>query len=191
MISHSQRAEYFERRYATGGDLWRNDASHERDRDIESTLGVLPQSIYGNGLELGCSVGEMTEHLASYCRKLTAVDCADSALSIAKERCRCLGNVTFKKALIPHDFPVDRFDLITMCDMGYYLSLTDLYTSFDLMTATLQREGHLLLVHRRGQIDDGPLDAETVHDYVRRYPGLESMVSVTHADYLLDLLQAC
>lgn len=190
MISHSQRAEYFERRYASANDIWHYGGRQDCHADYASTLAVLPQSVYKNGLELGCSVGAMTEYIASYCRQLTAVDCADSALAIARERCRCLDNVVFKQALIPNEFPVDRFDLITLCDMGYYLSLIDLYTSFDLITATLERGGHLLLVHRRGRIDDGPLDAETVHDYVRRYPGLESMVSVTHADYLLDVLQA-
>lgn len=190
MISHSQRAEYFERRYLTYGDRTYYEGSAAERAKLERTLAVLPRANYENALELGCSIGAMTEQLAGYCDRLTAVDCAGKAIEQAKLRCEHIGHVTFKQGLIPDDFPVDHFDLITMCEMGYYLSLIDLYTTCSLISATLKRGGHLLLVHRMGEIADGPLDAEIVHDYVRKYPGLQSVVSVSRPEYMVDLLQS-
>lgn len=189
MISHSQRAEYFERLYVNGGYPFYGRSSYSEKDKYENTLSVLPSLSYRNALELGCAVGVMTEHLSTFCDSVTAIDCAESALSKARERCRGIDNITFKKAIVPDEFPVGRFDLITMSEMGYYLSLFDLTTTCALMAATLEPGGHILLVHRFGEICDGPLDAAIVHEHVRKYPELRSIVSVTRPDYLVDVLQ--
>lgn len=189
MISHSQRADYFERKYQSDRNFLYHAVSPRERAKYASTLSLLPRPEYSNALELGCSTGGMTEQLAALCGQLTALDCAELALVEAKKRCHALDNVAFKKATVPDEYPVGRFDLITMCDMGYYLSLSDLMTTFALMSATLDPSGHILLVHQLGEVADGPLDANVVHEQVRKYPDLRSVVSVTRSDYLADLLK--
>lgn len=189
MTSHSQRADYFERKYLHNGRTLHHRSNYFDREKYESTLSILPRTVYHDALEIGCAIGAMTEHLSTWCDHVTAIDCAENALSLARERCRGLRNIHFKKATVPDEFPAGRFDLITMCEMGYYLSLDDLMTTCALMVTTLKPEGHILLVHRFGEIGDGPLDANTVHDHVRRYSGLRPLVSVTRPDYLVDVLQ--
>ena len=42
---------------------------------------------YGAGLEIGCSIGVMTRHLAQRCETLLAVDIAEAPLMAARRRC--------------------------------------------------------------------------------------------------------
>ncbi len=56
-------------------------------------------------LEIGCSIGVLTQQLATRCDRLLAVDAAPTALLPARQRCRDLTHVEFAQMFVPGEWP--------------------------------------------------------------------------------------
>src|SRR5258705_13481927 len=85
---------------------------------------MLPQPTYRHALELGCSVGILTEALAARCDHVTATDVAQSALFETDARLRAAGRrqrVTLQRTSIDCAWPADDFDLVVLSEVAYYL----------------------------------------------------------------------
>ena len=155
---------YFDSLYAVQKDPWnfRNSGyEHEKYRQSISSLG---DSYFGSVLELGCSIGIQTKMLAERCDHLTAIDISEVAVDEAKTNCAGRSEITFLVGDITRNFPKGKFNLITCCEIGYYLSLKDLNTLFQNIVNALEDNGKLLLVHWTLFVPDYPLSGDTVHD---------------------------
>ena len=117
--------KYFEDVYAAKDDPWNFATSEYEAEKYAATLKSLPREIYKNVFEIGCSIGVLTEKLAARCEKLLAVDVSEKALAQAIERCRNLPQITFRKMSVPQEFPDEKFDLILISEVGYYLAPED------------------------------------------------------------------
>lgn len=155
---------YFDGLYAADPDPWGFTTSPYEAEKYAATLAVLPRGRYTSALEIGCSIGVFTRLLAARCDAVLAVDASERALSLAKERCQDLPSVNFRQVQVPSEFPGDRFDLIVLSEVGYYLSRADLLHTRQHMLTALAPSGHLLLVHWTPPIDDAPLTGDEVHD---------------------------
>lgn len=143
----SLERDYFEGLYAKYADPWGFESSaYERDK-YDATLFALPRSRYARGLEVGCSIGVLTERLARRCDWLTAIDIAEQPLEAARCRCAHLPNVSFARASAPADWPEGRFDLILLSEVVYYLSPSDVGRLAARVLESLEDGGDLLLVH--------------------------------------------
>lgn len=115
-----RRVEDFEALYQRHADPWAYETSpYERGKYL-ATLRFLPRPFYGRGLELGCSIGVLSEMLARRCRTLVAVDASPTA--VAQARSRPIPNATFHTGIMPRDLPRGRFDLILASEFVYYLT---------------------------------------------------------------------
>lgn len=132
---------YFERKYAADPDPWRFASSAYEATKYEATLRALPRSTYGRALEIGCSIGVLSERLADRCASLLAVDVVDGAVAQARERCRHLGQVRIERRQVPDQFPTGRFDLVLISEVGYYLSRPDLLMTIDRVRGVLEPGG--------------------------------------------------
>lgn len=161
-MSDSLPRRYFETLYAESDDPWSFATSSYETQKYGRSLDALALH-YERALEIGCSIGVFTQHLAERCSVLLAVDISERALERARARCAALPQITFSRAAFPHDDPQCRFDLITCCEVAYYWSDADLALARDRIAADLMPGGDLLLVHWLPKVDDYVRDGDAVH----------------------------
>src|SRR4051794_37509930 len=101
--------EYLHLRYSDPYDL-------ERKAYVEAiyrrALEALGDRHYRHALEVGCSIGTLTERLLDRCDQLTAVDVSFAAVWRARRRLRGRSGVRVVRRRLPKRLPKGPFDLI-------------------------------------------------------------------------------
>ena len=187
--SRSLPPAYFEAKYAADPDPWRFASSAYEAAKYEATLAALPRPTYRVTLELGCSIGVLTERLAARSETMLALDVAEDALRQAHERCRDLRHVRLERRRVPDQFPDGRFDLVLVSEVGYYLSRDDWIGTIDRIRQALEPGGHLLLVHWTPEATDYPLTGDQVHRIALTASGFRRVAGRREATWRLDLLE--
>lgn len=155
---------YFDKMYQENIDPWQFETSVYERNKYAATLAALPKNHYQHAFEIGCSIGVLTEKLASRCERLLAVDGSQLAVQKAQERLQSYPQVCLRQMKVPDVFPEERFDLILVSEVGYYWSWHDLEKAQRLMLRQLLPAGHLLLVHWTPYVEDYPLTGDEVHE---------------------------
>ncbi|HEX5164535.1 MAG TPA: SAM-dependent methyltransferase [Thermomicrobiales bacterium] len=186
-------AGYFERVYAENDDPWGFATRPYEARKYGATLAALPREHYRSAFEIGCSIGVLTEQLATRCDRLLAVDVAERALALARRRCRHLPHVRFDRMAVPARFPAESFDLILVSEVGYYWGWNDLRRAQRLIVEHLVPAGQLLLVHWTPYVADYPLTGDQVHEAflngAKAGNRLHHLVGSRQQTYRLDLFE--
>ena len=139
-------ADYFDRLYDEKSDPWNFETSDYEARKYDATLSALPRTYYSNGLEIGCSIGVLTEKLSAFCASLVAIDPVEKALGTAAARCANL-SVVFAQMSVPGDWPAGQYDLIVLSEVVYYLTLDEVSALARRIQSSLEYKGDVLLVH--------------------------------------------
>ncbi len=156
---------YFEKLYAKDEDPWSFRTSEYEREKYDRTVAMLDQGRrYGHGLEIGCSIGVLTQSLAQRVAHLLAVDISARAIELACATCRNIGNVTFAQCDVIADYPVGRFDSIVVSEVAYYWSAADLAAMRDRIADSLESGGEVLLVHFVPKVPDYVWGGDAVHD---------------------------
>lgn len=156
--------EYFHEVYRRDSDPWNFESSPYEAAKYATTLESLPRARYARALEVGCSIGVLTERLAARCDELQSIDVSAQALERAKRRCSGLLNVTFERMSLPDQEPHGLFDLIVISEVAYYWNRSDLHRAIDLLAKHQNARGHLIVVHWTPKVPDYPLTGDQVHD---------------------------
>lgn len=181
--------QYFDDVYAARADPWDFETSTYEAEKYATSLAALPCQRYANALEIGCSIGVFTRMLAQRCDALLAIDLAERALEIARARCADQPQVRFEQRSLPEQFPAGLFDLVTVCEVGYYLSPTDLLRACRIIAQHQPQGADLLLVHWTPHVADYPQTGDAVHDTWLRQPWWAALGSQRHQTYRLDVLR--
>lgn len=189
MQSRLAAATYFESLYRACPDPWGYETSEYELQKYAVTLAVLPHSRYRSALEIGGSIGVLTQMLAHRCSSLLSIDLSPSAQARAKQRCHDLPQVSFEVMQVPQQFPEQQFDLILMSEVGYYLSEPDLQKTQQQILTHLVPQGQLLLVHWLHQAEDFCLSGEAVHECFLQAASLQPKSSHISEHYRIDLLE--
>jgi trans-aconitate methyltransferase len=169
-------AGYFDDLYAADPDPWAFATSPYEDAKYTATIEALKENAYGRALEIGCSIGVLTERLAPHVDDLLAVDVSQTALQQARER---VPGATFERRELPEQFPPGRFDLIVCSEVLYYLDPPAFAAMLDRL------HGTVLAVHWRHPTETYPLSGDAVHAALTERFGPPAYSKPT-ADYLLD-----
>ncbi len=161
----SLSSAYFDDVYNRNDDPWDFENSPYEHQKYEATVAALTRPVYNQVFEIGCSIGVLSQKLASRSKELLAVDVADLALAKAAERLKGFPQAKVQKMFVPQEFPETDFDLILLSEVGYYLSKADLEKLAHLMISHLQPGGQLLLVHWTPVVPDYPQTGDEVHNY--------------------------
>ena len=167
-------------------DPWQVESSYER-RKRALTLASFPRDAYGRALEVGCSIGALAVDLAGRCAEVVALDSSRTAVGLARERTRDLDHVDVRLARVPDEWPEGRFDLVSISEVGYFLSPRQLDEVVEKAFASLAPDGHLLLCHWRHQPLGWPLAGPAVHDAFLA-TGAPVLVEHQERDFLLHVL---
>lgn len=179
-MSKSLSTQYFDQLYEENSDPWDFETSDYERAKYAATLAALPRERYRNAFEIGCSIGVLTEQLATRCDRLLAVDGSALPLRQARERLADKPPVRLSQMRIPDTFPDDRYDLILVSEVGYYWSRTDLAKAQQKIGQALLPGGHLLLVHWTLPTNY-PLTGDEVHEAFRDWAQTDS--SLVHRDH--------
>lgn len=167
-------------------DPWDVDSSYER-RKRALTLAALPREHYASALEVGCSVGALAVDLATRCDLLLAIDSSPTAVDLARRRTAGIAGLEVRRARVPDEWPEGRHDLVSVSEVGYFLSPRGLEELVRLCLDSLTDDGHLLLCHWRHQPVGWPLAGPAVHDaFVAT--GAPVLVEHHEPDFLLHVL---
>ena len=153
----------FDELYAERADPWDFETSAYEAAKYERTIAALAGRRYGRALELGCSIGVLTERLAARTDDLLAVDVADAAVQRARERLAGTPHVTVERREIPEAWPDGPWDLIVCSEVLYYLDPPAFDAALDAIGRTLQPGGSVLAVHWRPATRTYPLTGDEVH----------------------------
>jgi SAM-dependent methyltransferase len=142
---------YFDERYGRDPDPWRFATSDYERVKYGVTLDAMPRERYASALEVGCSIGVLTELLARRCDSLVSLDLTELPLIQARERCKDLPHVRFERAQVPGQWPEGTFDLILLSEVVYYLDERDVQRLAERVRSCLRPGGHVVLVHWTGE----------------------------------------
>jgi LmbE family N-acetylglucosaminyl deacetylase/protein-L-isoaspartate O-methyltransferase len=184
-------APYFDALYERHDDPWSFESRWYEKRKRAITLASLPDERYQSALEIGCSIGTITEMLAERCDSVLAIDISEAAVEQARQRLAgtpgAAGRVEVRQADVATDFPAGDFDLVVMSEVGYYFDRSSLEKVLAGVLDQLSDTGTLVACHWLHDVADYPLSGETVHSAIRGLPGISCLLSHREDDFLLEV----
>ena len=178
--------EFFERLYKNSDDPWDfRRSAYERAR-YDAIIDGIKDKSYTSAFEAGCSVGELTALLAPYCKSLTAIDCSDTAVEIARSRCREYPHVDIRQGNLPGALPNHTCDLIVFSEIGYYFTREDLAAQIARLWLVLTPGGRLIACHWLGHSEDHVLHGADVHETMGQVLGVRSDFHTLNNGYALQ-----
>lgn len=178
---------YFDGLFAGNDDPWSFRQRWYEQRKRAITLAALPRPHYRAIFEPGCANGELSFELASHCDHLLCCDTAAAAVTLARTRLGPFDHAEVRHSRLPADWPDEKFDLIVLSEIGYYLDADDLKRLIEQAAQSLTADGQLLACHWRPPIDGCPLNARQVHDLLHEHLHLPRLALHQEADFLLEL----
>lgn len=180
---------YFDAMYENSNDPWNFAGSAYEQDKYQHTLTALGGRHFANALEIGCSIGVLTEMLAPSCSFLLGVDISEKPIQIARERLKARNGIQFGVFTIPREYPEGKYDLIMLSEVAYYLSREDLELTKELIFDSLNPGGTLCLVNWRPQIEGCAFNGDEIS---RNFTGDPSYIN-TYQDikdnYRIDVMQ--
>ncbi|WP_431104336.1 class I SAM-dependent DNA methyltransferase [Roseateles noduli] len=184
-------ARHFEALFTDSADPWGYRTRWYEQRKRAMVLACLPRERYARGFEPGCANGELSAALATRCDRLLSTDGSETAVAHAKERLASLVHVDVTRATMPADWPVGRFDLIVLSEIGYYLEEGGLDALIRRAAASLETGGTLLASHWRHQEGDYLRLGDEVHRRIdlllRERHGMTRLLRHDEADFLVEV----
>jgi Nodulation protein S (NodS) len=179
--------EYFDRLYDAQPDPWGFTGRWYEERKRAVTLAALPDRRYGSAFEPGCSLGVLTQGLASRCDQVLAIDVSDAAVEQARTRLAGASHVRVERGGIPRDWPEAQFDLVVLSEILYYLDDGDLARTVDRSVGAVSPRGVLISVHWRYPVSDYPQSGDGVQAAVERAAVPHLVRLVRHLEDDFDL----
>ena len=181
--------KYFKEVYDANDDPWNFETSAYEAEKYASTIDALPRNDYDNALEIGCSIGVLTKMLAENCKHLLAIDVSEKALQKAAERCKDLDHVQFEKSSFPQELPNDRYDLIMISEVAYYLSPSDWKMAMEKLVHLMKPGATVVLVHWLPEVHDYPQTGDQVHNSFEEQLGgvMKNIHSSRREKYRIDI----
>lgn len=144
-------------------DPWNYRTSPYEIRKRAVTLACLPQWRYGSAFEPGCANGVLSEQLLTRCDQLLCADASTAALGRAAEQVGMRPGLTWRQMSVPEEWPTERFDLIVLSELLYYLDTPACHAVAQRCVASLRPGGTLLACHWRQSADDFLSTGEISH----------------------------
>ena len=179
--------QHFEALFRDSDDPWHFRTRWYEARKRALTLACLPAARYAHGFEPGCANGELSAGLALRCDRLLVSDVSQRAVELARARLADLPHVQVVQAQLPRDWPEEKFDVIIISELGYFVDSRSLDAMAQKTIATLQPGGTVLACHWRRPIRGCELDGDTVHNRLAQQLGMSMLTELREADFILHV----
>lgn len=153
----------FDDLYRSADDPWAFTTSpYELDK-YDTTVSSLSSERYSRCFEPACSLGVLTERLATRADTVIACDASPTAIARARTRLSGTHNTELFAAAIPEWWPSGTFDLIVLSELGYYWDIHGWRDIIRRVRRSLRPSGEIIAVHWVGSSPDHHLAGTTVH----------------------------
>jgi protein-L-isoaspartate O-methyltransferase len=189
MSAHDGAAlqEHFDATHAAREDPWGVTSRWYEIRKRAVLLASLPSEHVSATLEVGCSIGVVTEALAERSDTVLAVDLSGRAVERARQRVTELPGVRVEQRNVVESFPEGMYDLIVLSEVGYYLEPAQLRALRLRMEGALRFGGSLVACHWRHPESDFLQSGDEVHAVLDASILLHRTVRHEEADFVLDV----
>ena len=150
------------------------------------TVASLPRPRYRSAYAPGCSVGVLTELLATRCDRLLSSDIIPSRVQRAEARWDRRTDVRFEERSIPDQWPSGRFDLVVLSEIAYDFDVIDLDCVMACVLESTVPGAHVVGVHWRGEAGY-PLSGDRSHRSIADTSGLVTVVHHREEEFVLDI----
>lgn len=184
---YTSSADFFEAKYrgAPDADPWKFATSDYELQRYRVVMNAVGDRRYRRAYEPGCSVGILTQQLSSVCDQVYACDFSRTAVDVARDRCRALPGVSIRCAALTCNDPWAMFDLIVLCEIGYYFATDAWRNLVENMVRGMQPGTVLLASHWLGNSSDHVQCGDDVQDAIK-HPLLRCTLSERHEGFRLD-----
>ncbi len=173
------RRTHFERLYGRSIDPWNFQTSPYEREKYASTVDALDGRQYRNAVEVGCSIGVLSAMLAKRCDRFLGVELNAKAARLAQERLSYIKSAQVLVAEVPKSWPRDRYDLVVLSEVLYFLSADEIERVVSYIVRDLEPNGDCVLVNWLGNTDTG-LDGEAASALFRDLLGKSAMFDEIH-----------
>jgi SAM-dependent methyltransferase len=180
-------AGYFDAMFEADDDPWRFRSRWYEARKRALTLACLTRPRYASAFEPGCANGELSAALATLCDRLIVSDGSPRAVALARARTAVWPHVQVRQAWLPADWPDERFDLIVVSELGYFLGAEALRTLAEKAKASLCEGGTVIACHWRRGSGDCEFDGDEVHRRLDDGLALPRVCELIEADFRIDV----
>jgi cyclopropane fatty-acyl-phospholipid synthase-like methyltransferase len=177
-LDFASSAAFFEAKYQEKSDPWGFSSNVYELQRYDATISAIAHRRYRRAFEPGCSIGVLTERLASHCDEVYAIDFSPSASSQARARCAHLPQVEVRCASLPEGTPAMDFDLLVLSEIGYYFTLQDWQRISGALIDSIPQGAIVLAVHWLGHSQDHRISGDQVHEILLSHP----QVRVDHSE---------
>ena len=186
LTSDKSSQSFFENKYVQDPDPWNFAADASEQARYATIIDSLGCNSFGLCVEPGCSVGALTERLATRCDFVEASDFSPTAAATAKRRCVRLLNVRIACATFPDEVKIAPADLVILSEIGYYFSLATWQRIVAGTIARMKSGSTLLAAHWTGYSQDHQITGDEVHTILRNQPMLRHELSASMNTFRLD-----
>jgi trans-aconitate methyltransferase len=189
----SERAAVFDALYLGNPDPWAFRSSAYESAKYSATLAALPRDHYRIGIEIGCSIGELTSRLAPRCDFMLGVDVSAVAIAEAKRHHGERQDIAFIVAEVPAFWPGIRADLIVLSELLYFLDAAEIRQLAEQVAEHWIDGGDCLLVNYLGPTDtavDGDNASDRFIEALARRRPITTLTAERAPGYRLDVLRA-
>jgi cyclopropane fatty-acyl-phospholipid synthase-like methyltransferase len=183
----------FDALYQRNPDPWAFRSSAYEHAKYSATLAALPRHRYRIGIEVGCSIGELTVRLAPRCDFVLGVDVSAVAIDEAKRTHGERPDMAFIVAEVPAFWPGLRADLIVLSELLYFLTAAEIRQLAGQVAEHWIDGGDCVLVNYLGPTDtavDGDNAAERFIRALARLRPISTLTAERVNGYRLDVLRA-
>ncbi len=177
---------YFDELFAGNDDPWAFRQRWYERRKRALTLAALPRDRFAAAFEPGCANGELSAELAERCDSLLCGDTSAAAVRLARQRLEGFPHARVEQMRLPQGWPEQRFDLIVLSEVGYYLAQDDLLALAECMRSALTEDGILVACHWRHPIDGCPLVGDQVHRLLGEALQMECLMTHLEPDFVMQ-----
>jgi SAM-dependent methyltransferase len=178
---------YFEDLYTQSPDPYGTHDRWYEQRKRDLVLASLPRARFAHCYEPGCGAGALTLRLAERCDAVLAADFCDQALQSARSRTQALPQVRLARHQLPQDWPVhERFDLIVLSELSYFLPLSAIEQVARDCMASLAPDGVVLACDWLPAFAERACPTEAAHAALSA-TGLHPLLTHAEADFRLQV----
>lgn len=158
----------FEDLFQSDPDPWDYESSpfeaHKRSLLLKH-VGLGPR---GRVLELACANGVTTQTLMKVALRTAALDGSSTAIAQAQARLGNVGRLRLLHANLPDGMPRERFDLIVVSEIVYYLGSTAARRLAEGVADRIAPGGRVVVLHHHLNFPDASVHPEHAHlEFVR------------------------
>ena len=150
MTEQAYDRAYFDALYTREADPWAFRTSDYEKRKYAATIAMIDDRHYAQGLEVGCSIGVLSAHLAPLCDAFLGLDISEIPLAAARATCSAFPNARFACMATPSDWPESQFDLIVLSEVLYFLPPAEIEAMAARVEGTLAPAGRVILANWLG-----------------------------------------